>query len=260
MSISTAKLDTLYRIASFLGEPAPGCSKQFQFAQLVRDHRLLRQLKDLPLFSFLNQREITPIDQSQGLVAELDRIRAIFRDIHVAAKNNLTAAQFNEISSQNGTRTLSRYIQLNAPHQANQDHAITVLADVLRDQIPTIPNTPVQIRGWFVNPTNQGALQGIMFLDMSFRELKCLPDEIGLLINLQMLSLIKNELSTLPETFGNLVNLEKLGLSYNKLNPLTKSIKSFLQKKGLQLGTQRIDEGVTSADRICGGGGGGAGE
>ena len=108
MSISTAKLDTLYRIASFLGEPAPGCSKQFEFAQLASDRILLLQLKkeNLPLFSFLNQREITPIDQSQGLVAELDRIRAIFRDIHVAAKNNLTAAQFNEICANHASRNI----------------------------------------------------------------------------------------------------------------------------------------------------------
>ena len=163
MSISTAKLDTLYRIASFLGEPAPGCSKQFQFAQLARDFLLLRKLKEmnLPLFSFLNQREITPIDQSQGLVAELDRIRAIFRDIHVAAKNNLTAAQFNQICAQNGTRTLSRYIQLDGTYQ---DNAITTLADALRQQIPAIPNTPVEIRAWFANPANQEALQRITIL------------------------------------------------------------------------------------------------
>ncbi len=219
MSISTTT-DNLSSIASFLDKPVTGVSKQFEFAQLASDHILLRELKgmNLPLFSFLNQRDITPINPTQGIGLESERSNAIFRDIHVAAKNNLTAAQFNQICARNGTRTLSRYIQLSVAHQANQDHAVTVLADTLRDKIPAIPNTLVAIRVWFANPANQEALQEITQLNMNEKQLKCLPEEIRQLVNLEHLFLAHNQLTTLPGVFGNLMELKGLYLCNNQFS------------------------------------------
>ena len=53
-------------------------------------------------------------------------------------------------------------------------------------------------------------------LDLSYKGLSYLPDEICNLTNLKGLNLIRNELRFLPRDFGKLTNLVKLGLCSNK--------------------------------------------
>ena len=64
-------------------------------------------------------------------------------------------------------------------------------------------------------PHNIESLMQMQELDLSYKGLSYLPDEICKLTNLKSLNLIRNELRFLPDDFGKLKNLTKLGLCSN---------------------------------------------
>lgn len=70
---------------------------------------------------------------------------------------------------------------------------------------------------------------------LGYRELKAIPNCIGIFQNLQDLRLQQNKLTSLPESFGNLQNLENLILSNNALNNLPKSFGNLQNLQSLYL-------------------------
>jgi hypothetical protein len=71
-----------------------------------------------------------------------------------------------------------------------------------------------------------GLMQGfgtISWLDLSYNQLKSLPEEFGSLEKLVHLSLKQNMLETLPDSFKNLSRLQFLDLSYNNIGELGKN-------------------------------------
>ena len=244
MNILTKTEGLLVHIASFLGEPPRGGTKNLQFAQLIRDFVFLQALQqmNLPLFSFFNSIEITPINKDLGLVVEFDRMNDIFQQIHGVAKRSLAPDQFIEICTQHESRRLSRYAEMDKTTQQNQDHAICVLATTLRNSIPNIPTDPGKIRTWFADPANQPVLNTITRLEISNKDLKCIPREIGKLMGLCELFMENTNLSVIPAEIGNLINLITLDLSDNNLSELPAEISNLIGLRELFVESNNISE------------------
>lgn len=242
MTISTISDGPLFLITTFLGKPTLGVSKKFQFAELTRDSILLRNLQkeNLPVLSFLKNREINHIDPTLGLIAEYDRIHAIFREIITHTKKHLSIEQYQDTSTKHQSRSIAYYIKLDEIARENHDHSICVLAKTLRDQIPTIPSTPNDIRVWFADLSNQRTFLEITNLNMSLKQLICIPEEISLLRNLKYLYLSNNRISTLPETFVNLINLTNLYLSNNRISVLPQGFVNLINLTHLGLSNNNI--------------------
>lgn len=73
-------------------------------------------------------------------------------------------------------------------------------------------------------PEEIGLLTELKKLDLSQNELTCLPNEIGQLKRLQELNLAHNKLVTVPDTIQSLTHLERLNLSQNRLVELPTSL------------------------------------
>jgi len=78
-------------------------------------------------------------------------------------------------------------------------------------------------------------------LDLSNRNLKTLPPEIGSLSNLRELSLYNNKLKTLPPEIGLLSNLQDLDLYSNRIETLPPEIGSLSNLRHLYLNDNEIE-------------------
>ncbi len=85
-------------------------------------------------------------------------------------------------------------------------------------------------------------LKGIkeLELDLSFNQLKTLPEAVGNLTNLTELNLRENQLKTLPESVGNLTNLTELNLRENQLETLPESVGNLTNLTGLDLSFNQL--------------------
>lgn len=67
-------------------------------------------------------------------------------------------------------------------------------------------------------PPQIGELQNLEHLDLSYNSIEVLPPEIGKLTKLKTLLLLRNELKNLPGQLGFLVNLTLLDISHNRFS------------------------------------------
>ena len=77
-------------------------------------------------------------------------------------------------------------------------------------------------------------------LDLRFRNLKTLPENISDRLDLIDLSLLNNQLISIPNWIGNLANLTSLSLSANQLTNLPASLGSLANLKWLYIGSNRL--------------------
>ena len=66
-------------------------------------------------------------------------------------------------------------------------------------------------------------------MDLSYNELKELPENIGNLVNLEILSAGNNKLEKLPENIGDLLQLKKFYLNNNSLRFIPNAIKNIIK-------------------------------
>ncbi|MEH2151032.1 COR domain-containing protein [Nostoc sp.] len=86
----------------------------------------------------------------------------------------------------------------------------------------------------------QAVRDKVTTLDLSHKDLKKLPEEIGKLTNLEILDLRYNQLSSLPEEIGKLTNLETLYLRNNQLSSLPPEIVQLSNLQSLYLSTNQL--------------------
>ncbi len=142
---------------------------------MINQH-LLVNLKQtaLPLFDFLGQKELTPIQQASGIIENSSKINEIFRKIHSLAKQSLPNFVFCKILSDHKIHSISRYITMNRAINQQQDNAICRLfaKDSFQFQLDsTIIINPQAIRAFFAKSTNQPTLDSIEHLSLSGADL-----------------------------------------------------------------------------------------
>ncbi len=81
------------------------------------------------------------------------------------------------------------------------------------------------LRGLRINvPLDPSEALNITKLDLSFRGITQLPEEIGCLVNLKEINLSNNNLTKLPKALTKIVNLELLNLGYNLFTAIPEPI------------------------------------
>ena len=221
----------LTTILQFTGFSLPSFCKKINSLKIHILLKLLKELKAGNIFPTI----ITKLDR---ILTEGDlsaNIHGIFTRVQFFVKQSLSSDQYQLILSQHPLHSLNRYIALETQTINNQNHAITVLATVLRREIPEIPEDPNAIRAWFSNCDNQHALKKIHSLDMKNRELQCIPEEIKFLPKLINLFLGSNNISVLPDIFQYLPDLLTLDLSFNSLTYLPPSFVTLVNLTSLWL-------------------------
>jgi Leucine-rich repeat (LRR) protein len=105
----------------------------------------------------------------------------------------------------------------------------STLLDLHNNELKELPKLP---KGCKVYGMNKQKITSVIILgkeydietttelNLSFKQLKELPKEIGKLINLQNLYIYNNQLKELPKEIGNLTNLQTLWLNDNELKEL----------------------------------------
>jgi Leucine-rich repeat (LRR) protein len=78
-------------------------------------------------------------------------------------------------------------------------------------------------------------IKGMTRLDLSFRGIAKLPEEIGFLENLTDLNLSNNELKNLPKELSKMANLRSLNLGYNLFTSMPDEIFQFRQLETLNM-------------------------
>ncbi len=98
-----------------------------------------------------------------------------------------------------------------------------------------IPDNAQAIREWLNNPANAEKIACITWLDLTYRNLKVLPPEIGHFSQLKTLNLDFNQLSSLPLALNNLSILKTLTLRNNSFSFFPQVIYSLSQLTILSL-------------------------
>jgi leucine-rich repeat protein SHOC2 len=99
-------------------------------------------------------------------------------------------------------------------------------------------------------PESIGILSDLKDLYLEGNQLTSLPDSICKLQNLQYLYLSRNYLNNLPQNIISLSNLLYLDLSFNKLNNLPKNIEKLSKIIGLDLRSNNISELPISLSKL----------
>ncbi|MDD2564369.1 MAG: leucine-rich repeat domain-containing protein [Salinivirgaceae bacterium] len=82
-------------------------------------------------------------------------------------------------------------------------------------------------------PSEIGQLVNLEHLDLSYNFIEKLPPEIGNLVNLKTLLLLKNEIRTIPPEIGNLTKLNLVDISHNRFHELPSTIGYLTELKTL---------------------------
>jgi Leucine-rich repeat (LRR) protein len=82
---------------------------------------------------------------------------------------------------------------------------------------------------------NELELFQLQYLNLSFREIKSIPTELGTLAALQTLDLSYNLITSVPKELGNLTQLRTLNLSGNRISSLPKELGNFTELQILNL-------------------------
>jgi len=90
-------------------------------------------------------------------------------------------------------------------------------------------------------PPEIGLLSNLQSLYLYNNQIETLPPEIGSLSNLQILSLHNNQIQTLPSRIGSLSNLQELWLNNNKIQTLPPEIGSLSNLQTLSLHNNQIE-------------------
>ncbi len=99
-----------------------------------------------------------------------------------------------------------------------------VLKIIETARLKRVKNLDLSNKDIKILPSEIGDLSHLEHLDLSYNYLKELPPEIGKLNELKTLLLIKNELSKLPLGIGNLINLTLVDISHNKITEIPSEI------------------------------------
>src|SRR5436309_5088834 len=111
--------------------------------------------------------------------------------------------------------------------------------DIMTDQeILSVLAKTIDITSEDLTFDGTGYLTG---LNLTRRNLKQLPPEIGLLTNLQELYLFKNQLEQIPPEIGKLTNLQVLHLENNLLEQLPPQIGKLTRLRLLSLSANRLN-------------------
>ena len=219
-------------IDSFCAGDLNSVSKRLTAADLNTKLVMLQKLakENLDVFPYLEGLSITPISKDEDLHIASVLVNDIFKRV-VADTKPLASILLNRRSTKEDVYHLlgssDTSTILNDIKNELQDDSLGIVAGVLRGEPHNLPipqGTPAVIRAWFANENNQQRLLAINELDLSRKELKCLPDEFGNLGNLQILNLDNNQLTALPDSIGNLGNLQYLSLNNNQFRALPDSI------------------------------------
>jgi hypothetical protein len=99
-----------------------------------------------------------------------------------------------------------------------------------------VKNILAWVRGLKINvPLDPEAIKDITKLDLSFRGISSIPEEIGCLENLAELNLSNNNLKKLPKGFSKLTQLRNLNLGYNLFTSIPETVVQLRRLKMLDM-------------------------
>ena len=224
----TLSSDVFTVIAGFVPREITGLSSKLTVIDPNAKLDMLKKVKDLGVFSYLQGRLLPKIN-AQNLNFDFIRlINRLFKRVctDVASLDSIRSNRESTIQDVYGVLQGTNTGQI---IREGKDRALQRFTVVLREEGLAIPanSTPQQIREWFADEANQGVLGGITRLNLSFNELRYLPDEIERFRNLQHLDLSNNPISSLPDLSSSLPHLRQLNLRNIRHIYLQDSIKNW---------------------------------
>ncbi len=201
-------------IAEFVPLEVKSVSKSFEVIQLRNMFSLLKTLRkeNDDLFSYLKNLSIEHIKNKDNLPQVSEKVNYLFKK---------AIFDIETFDLRGCTELFSRYRQL------LQDGALGILAKVLLKNLPflSIPTGPAQeIRRWFANEDHQITVREITLLNLTGKNLLCIPDEMRFFTGLRTLLLGDNSIMNIPRFIGELTNLRDLHLGSNLINYLPAEI------------------------------------
>jgi Leucine-rich repeat (LRR) protein len=148
-----------------------------------------------------------------GSIVEYDP-NSFFSDVLDGFENSSNMLKVDSLGNNKRHRSRSQRNELKMQDSAKDldqmDHALLSL----------IKGTKANLSRQNLSEVYLGLMKGfadICWLDLSYNQIKCLPEEFGSLEKLVHLDLKQNMLESLPDSFKNLSGLTYLDLSYNNL-------------------------------------------
>ena len=108
-----------------------------------------------------------------------------------------------------------------------------VLKIIETARLKKVKNLDLSNRDIKILPSEIGDLPHLEHLNLSYNYLKELPPDIGKLNKLKTLLLTKNELTELPPEIGNLIHLTLVDISHNKIEELLPEIGYLINMKSI---------------------------
>jgi hypothetical protein len=191
---------------------------------LEEKRRLLLEIRQLPTFSFLEKREIAPINRESPLKSQAESIAKLFREIHNEVIYNITPTGCSDSLIKYGF-DINFYHEFDKIYQKEQEEALLMLAEVLSSKELDIPiENSLKIREWFNDPVNRIALEEIEDISFEVDSLGCFPLEFFHLKNLQKITIENCQLRTIPRELCSLVDLREINLAGNNISNVPKEI------------------------------------
>jgi len=198
--------DLLGAIAGFVPGKSALISKRLTAVEANEKLYMLKKVKALSVFSYL-QGELPPGINAKHL--DLDFIRLINRLFERVCTDigSLASIRYNREITIQDVDGILKGTNTGQIIQAGKDLALQQFVEVLREVghdlgIPADANAE-QIRAFFADEANQGVLERVTQLDLSNRNLRYLPDEVGRFTNLEHLDLSNNPLNSVPDSIRN---------------------------------------------------------
>ena len=207
-------------IAGFVPREITGLSRKLTVIDPNAKLDMLKKVKDLGVFSYL-QGKLLPKINAQNLNFDFIRlINRLFKRVCTDVAS-LDSIRSNRESTIQDVYEILQGTNTGQIIREGKDRALQRFAEVLREgeHALAIPanSTPQQIRAWFADEANQEVLRGVTELNLSGKELRHLPDEIGRFTELESLDLSNNPLSIVPDLIASLPRLGGLDLKNIRL-------------------------------------------